>query len=234
MATITGKTPEAVDATFNASVISGLIDSDGDFTLTKRSGVDVPVGSFGSAVVSGTINSSGHLILTKRDGSTLDVGFIGRPIDTRPVGSIYISVDPANPSTIFGGTWTRHSKGRVLVGVDEADTKFDTVEELGGEQSHLLTSAETGLRNHGHSAWTDSQGVHNHTSYKAPGTSPYPFFDGMSINGATTQSLWGGTVLNDGAHGHNITVYGCGNYDAVNAHNNLQPYITVYIWKRTA
>lgn len=54
-----------------------------------------------------------------------------------PVGSIYMSVNSANPSTLFGGTWVSWGSGRVPVGVDATQTEFDVVEETGGEK-HML------------------------------------------------------------------------------------------------
>ena len=53
-----------------------------------------------------------------------------------PVGSIYMSVNNVNPSTLFGGTWVAWGAGRVPVGVDTAQTEFDTVEETGGSKNH--------------------------------------------------------------------------------------------------
>ena len=60
-----------------------------------------------------------------------------------PIGYIYMSVDPTDPGTVLGyGTWAAFAEGRVLVGVDVTDTDFDTVEETGGEKTHVLTCSE--------------------------------------------------------------------------------------------
>lgn len=83
-----------------------------------------------------------------------------------PVGSIYMSVNNVNPSTIFGGTWETWGSGQVPVGVNTNDTDFNTVEKTGGAksenytpagsnsggavQSHTLTAAESGIPKHGH------------------------------------------------------------------------------------
>ena len=59
-----------------------------------------------------------------------------------PVGSIYMSVNNANPSTLFGGTWVSWGTGRVPVGVDTEDTDFARSEKTGGSkylQSHSHT-----------------------------------------------------------------------------------------------
>lgn len=49
-----------------------------------------------------------------------------------PVGSIYMSVNSENPSTLFGGTWVSWGSGRVPVGVNTSDSNFNTVEKPGG------------------------------------------------------------------------------------------------------
>ena len=51
-----------------------------------------------------------------------------------PVGSIYMSANSTDPKMLFGGTWERYANGRVLVGVDEADTDFNTAGKTGGEK----------------------------------------------------------------------------------------------------
>lgn len=123
-----------------------------------------------------------------------------------PVGSIYLSVNSTNPSTYFGGTWTAFAAGRTLVGLDAGQTEFDTVEETGGAKTHTLTTSE----------------MPSHTHGSAVGGSSIVSFVGS-----------GGNIdFNSGPRGlgHLATASAGGD----GAHNNLQPYITVYMWKRTA
>lgn len=54
-----------------------------------------------------------------------------------PVGSIYMSVNAADPETLFGGTWER-IQGRFLFAADDARPAGNT----GGEETHTLTTAE--------------------------------------------------------------------------------------------
>lgn len=66
-----------------------------------------------------------------------------------PIGSIYLSVNNVNPSSVFGGTWERWGSGRVPVGVDMSDNDFNTVEKTGGskylqEHSHNIRWQYTG------------------------------------------------------------------------------------------
>lgn len=122
-----------------------------------------------------------------------------------PVGSVYISMDSTNPETLFGGTWQQIGQGKTLVGIDTNDTDFDTVEETGGEKTHTLTIAE--MPSHNHSIALYSNGTWN---------SGGNYVGGM---GASTS----GPYLS--------YTEGKGNSQA---HNNLQPYIVTYMWKRTA
>ena len=121
-----------------------------------------------------------------------------------PVGSIYMSVNSVNPSVLFGGTWETWSAGRVPIGVDYGDSDFNSVEKIGGNKK---------LQSHTHNVNIDYTGnsTHDHsgrTNYLAEGT---------SVNLA-------GTYLSSSA----VSVAGEGNSQ------NLQPYITCYMWKRTA
>jgi microcystin-dependent protein len=140
------------------------------------------------------------------------------------VGSYYTSEDPEDPGTIFGGTWIRVN-GKVLVGVDEADPDFDTVNETGGEKEHQLTVAEMPAHNHGGA--TVAGGVHAHNIQRtiASGGTAGAGLDFTSGR----YTIAGGYVENSTSHTHGISSQGDDG-----AHNNLQPYITCYMWKRTA
>ena len=69
-------------------------------------------------------------------------------LDVYPVGSVYISVLAANPSTLFGGTWVAIGSGKTLVGIDSSDTDFDALEETGGSKTHTLTVDEMPAHTH--------------------------------------------------------------------------------------
>lgn len=125
-----------------------------------------------------------------------------------PVGSLYFSTDPTNPSQIFGGTWVIWGSGRVPVGVDTTQTEFNTVEKTGGEKTHKLTVQE--LASHPHVFQGGS----------ALFTQP-----NQGIKGLGPGSYW---VEGVGA------IPNTSNAGGDQPHNNLQPYITCYIWKRTA
>jgi hypothetical protein len=136
-----------------------------------------------------------------------------------PVGSIYTSTIATNPGTTFGfGTWSAFGAGKVLIGQDTGDAAFDALEETGGSKDAIVVS---------HTHIIDAVGAHVHnTSYggQADGTLypeiPYTSNSLVGTAGATTAA---------GAHTHTISTTGS---SATNA--NLQPYVVVKMWKRTA
>lgn len=122
-----------------------------------------------------------------------------------PVGSIYETMDSSfDPNEKWGGTWER-IKGRVLVGVDENDSDFNTAEKTGGEKTHTLVVSE--LPQHTHANYAKRTNITINNSGNTHVTCH------SSNSGATV--------------GNNIGSTGKGV-----AHNNLQPYITCFIWKR--
>jgi hypothetical protein len=138
-----------------------------------------------------------------------------------PVGSVYINAsDSTNPGALFGfGTWTAFGAGRVPVGLNASDPLFDTAEDTGGSKDAIVVS-------HTHTASTASAGAHVHAYYyqnvaaSAGGTQATPRDSGSSYNTSSA-----------GAHTHDLTVNSAGS-SGTNA--NLQPYITVYMWKRVS
>jgi microcystin-dependent protein len=175
---------------------------------------------------------------TRLTGGGIDMAAV--LLAAHPVGSYYTSDDPTDPHDLFGGTWAR-VKGVVVVGLDEAQTEFDTAGETGGEKAHLLTEQESGLRNHAHTASSGANNAsHTHglslqwANTTTTTSNGYRVTDidnktGGGGTGATAQT--GGQSAN---HLHAITVNASGAFNANSAHNNLQPYVVAYMWKRTA
>ena len=171
-------------------------------------------------------------------------------LSTYPVGSIYMSTSSTNPSSLFGGTWVAWGSGRVPVGINAADGNFNSVEKTGGESSHKLSVAE--MPSHTHSipalsGSTNSAGSHNHipstggTFYSTRGNGSSEL-NGISDGNGFAESGGAGGIRRDpytnssGAHTHTVTTNASttGGSGGTTAHNNLQPYITCYMWKRTA
>lgn len=129
-----------------------------------------------------------------------------------PVGSIYISVNSTNPRNLFGGTWTQ-LKDRFLLGAGSTYTNGST----GGEASHTLTANEIPKHVHLLGA-ADSSG---NLMYGASGVAALPAYTAYA---KTTSAATSG-VYRTGTENNNSTQI---------AHNNMPPYLVVYMWKRTA
>jgi hypothetical protein len=130
-----------------------------------------------------------------------------------PVGSIYMNANVAtNPATLLGfGTWEAYAEGRVPVGKASSGT-FDTLNATGGAETdaHTLTLSEIPSHNH------------NNGSYQ------YLLLSNGSATIADTDSTSGEPNL---AQQGAIQAAGGGQ---AHSHDILQPYIVVYMWKRTA
>ena len=144
-----------------------------------------------------------------------------------PVGSIYMSTVSTNPATLFGfGTWEAMPAGHVLLaqGKSSWGTTYNAG-STGGEATHQLTVGE--LPAHNHTASTNTTGNHTHQFqlYGPNGDTNLNFPSDYDTNYARNK----GTTLSAGNHSHTININNTGSSQA---HNNIQPYLTVYMWKR--
>jgi hypothetical protein len=145
-----------------------------------------------------------------------------------PVGSIYVNAAVStNPTTLLGfGTWEAFGAGRVMVGFNASDALFDTLEETGGSKDSVVVS-------HTHTATsTVTDPSHSHGT-GAGGN--FALFNG----GTSVASSVGGTnlgiVSTTGTAATGITVATTNSTEGSSGTNaNVQPYITVRMWKRTA
>jgi len=154
-----------------------------------------------------------------------------------PVGSIYINATSStNPGTLLGfGTWVAFGAGRVPVGFDGTNPLFDTAEETGGSADAIVVS-------HTHTGSTSSAGAASGT---LNGGNPGDFGSFKDASGvfSTSNGLGNrpqgsaGTGSNYTAnlsipdHTHSVSITASG---TAGTNANYQPYITVYMWKRTA
>ena len=146
-----------------------------------------------------------------------------------PVGSIYTNAANAtNPATLLGfGTWTAFGAGRVLVGLNAADPLFDTAEETGGSKDSVVVS-------HTHTATVSDPGhTHTLTSGTANTNSDVGTLIGSTgvIGGYSGSNGQASSFVSTATTGITVSNSTTGS-SGTNA--NLQPYITVYMWKRTA
>lgn len=124
-----------------------------------------------------------------------------------PVGAVYISFDSTNPSNFFGDTWER-IRSRFLLAADE--DKY-IVNRIGGEETHALNINEMPRHNH-KLLWENTSPV-SLSSYSA------------TVSGYSTGC---------GSAQVNPDKFATGFVGEGNTHNNMPPYITVYMWKRVS
>jgi len=156
------------------------------------------------------------------------------PCPYYPIGSIYISVNSTNPSTYFGGSWTQ-IKDRFLLACGSTYSNGST----GGEATHKLTTAEMPSHTHGSKSLVGKmqfRALTNGTniadiyssgnticSYTQDGGSTW----GIGINYTSGSNKATDVLTVDATHEH-TSVGGNG------AHNNMPPYLAVYVWKRVS
>lgn len=133
-----------------------------------------------------------------------------------PIGSIYQSTAPTNPATFMGGVWERFGNGRVLVGVDEVDGDFNSGSKTGGSKSHSHSdgSYEAAIGSVGGD--TASLGFKHGNQNVTGKERPTYRVQGKGINNNVTFNHFTDIVGRSGEA------------------STLQPYITVYRWRRTA
>jgi|GEM_PF-1783309 len=151
------------------------------------------------------------------DNTWIDIGGSGQTITTTeisiqaayPVGSIYMNAsDSTSPKILLGfGEWVEFGSGRMPIGFDSTDGDFDSSEETGGTKTHVLTEDE--MPSHTHAVNTG--GVSAGSVGSAQG--------GNHAEGGSAGSRRGGTAQATGGD---------------QPHNNMPPYIVVYMWKRTS
>ena len=142
-----------------------------------------------------------------------------------PVGSIYMSTSATNPTNLFGGTWVAWGAGRVPVGFSGGDGNFNSSEKAGGsktiniEHNHGLSNARAavGRADSSLSTMSYTSGGNPHNVYFDREFSYYGGISGGSKHATDTSLIYGNT-----------------NNGGSTAASVLQPYITCYMWKRTA
>lgn len=142
-----------------------------------------------------------------------------------PIGSIYMSVNEIDPTNLFGGTWEQIKDAFLLACGDNHPSG-----SVGGEEAVTLDVSM--IPPHKHNVLTSSSGAHSHST------------QGRTSSGSTTPAIFesftgtGGTrTVNvprsgtNGAHNHTINESSVG---GGLPHNNMPPYLAVYVWKRVS
>ena len=152
-------------------------------------------------------------------------------VNIYPVGSIYISTNSVSPAAIFGGTWARITGKFLLAATDggaQGGNGNASIEAgySGGEATHKITTSEMAAHTHGSKSLTGYLNAYT--------------WDEGSANGIVTKSTLAknqkATSGNQvGWIGYTITAtHEHDNVGSDTAHNNMPPYLAVYVWERTA
>ena len=190
------------------------------------------------AVGAGVTQITNSDITDFRDKIQLNTSILSAPLILQlvgpliyPLGSIYSNAtDNTNPSSLLGfGTWTRIGNGRVLVGVNEGDPDFGAPGSIGGVSSVTLTEAQ--MPAHNHNGSTDAAGQHQHVYYRTANQIIKRIQGNADNMHGFNDGGYNDLTSGAGNHAHSFTTSTRGSSQA---HTNLQPYTTVYMWRRTA
>lgn len=147
-----------------------------------------------------------------------------------PVNSIYISTNSTSPASLYGGSWERYGTGRALISASDTDTDFKAG-KTGGSKTHqhtygIVVGDYYGMAVMRHDGANPSTGVidyeltsgnrvrqHGH----APNSSVYENFS------QTVSGTWGSYQMSVWENEGNTT-----------KNSSLEPYVAVYVWRRTA
>lgn len=127
-------------------------------------------------------------------------------LEAYPIGSIYISTNATSPATLFGGNWDE-IHGAFLF----ANSALHKAGEIGGEEEHVLKGKEIPI--HYHDEYVGNDG--------GDGSVPEGYYGFTSIAYTSKNTYW--------AKGSKTSEAGGGQ-----AHNNMPPYLSVYMWQRVS
>lgn len=127
-------------------------------------------------------------------------------LEAYPIGSIYISTNATSPATLFGGNWDE-IHGAFLF----ANSALHKAGEIGGEEEHVLKRKEIPI--HYHDEYVGNDG--------GDGSVPEGYYGFTSIAYTSKNTYW--------AKGSKTSEAGGGQ-----AHNNMPPYLSVYMWQRVS
>lgn len=132
-----------------------------------------------------------------------------------PIKKVVIFNDNDDHSNYLGFTWERIASGKMLVGIDSADTDFNTIGKTGGEKEHTLTINEMPAHSHK---------LQGNTNVVFDESSTYPYLLASAKRG---YAIGDSVVFGDGYTINDTTKTGGGQ-----SHNNMPPYQVVALWQR--
>ena len=174
----------------------------------------------GAVPTSRTINGkalTGNITIT-----AADIGTSAIFLAAHPVGSLFETTVSTNPSTLYGGTWAAWGGGRVPVGVNTADSDFNTVEKIGGKKTERHEFKVGYKSYYGTAVGADDNMIQAYRySTSSYGTYVHKGSAQASVNAGIQTST------------NTLDVAQASSTGDTSETSILQPYITCYIWKRT-
>lgn len=172
----------------------------------------------GNLAINSVKESTSSTKLLVNDGSNVMYRELSKILSViYPVGAVYITYNNINPSTFLGGTWERFGQGRTLIGEgtgsDGSTSMTFTANGEGGTYAETLTTDQIPSHNHRVSLMRASTEASGYGLTQVP-----PFSNRVIVAGDDS---------NDSRRSQSTYTGGGA------PHNNVQPYITVYFWKRT-
>lgn len=212
-----------------------------DFNDSPIVGKSLTIKKNGTDLYTGTTNNNGQISTTTTCGAGGTYNFSVKSwncivtVNPYPIGSIYTSIDSTSPATLFGGTWAQLTD-TFLYASTTADTGTTATD---GEASVTLTANQSGIKSHTHTiTHTHNLGSDREIVSHATGKS----IGEKRVSVPSSGSTYAPTIVSDDNwYGHSATggastnnSGGTTDTNASQAHNNMPPYMKVYMWKRTA
>lgn len=231
---------------YTVRLLSSPDDGSQDFNVVSKTveqiSVNDPVmlhyvGDLTNAYIAMPLDSSGDIsaYLVQLIQSTVNTFVLDK---VYPVGSIYTSVNSTSPQTLFTGTtWERITGKFLLAATDGGSAGGNSTASVvaggtGGEASHVLSVAE--LAQHGHRVhvWDNAGTMANAWYYN--GATKTTHTGARLYNAGSSTWIASGSTANAASSGQGDPSGGTNLIGSSTAHNNMPPYLSVYVWKRTA
>lgn len=219
----TGANKTIVDSTLSASSTNPVQNKVIDAELGKKL-------SLSGGTMTGALTTKGIKLTSGTDyGATLPSNPVANQLffqtagtnfvldNVYPIGSIYMNVNSTNPGTLFGGTWEQ-IQGKFLLGMSSSYPAGSQ----GGEASHTLTTDE--MPSHGHNPANEA----GYYGFITNSKKAFTIGDMGSQSGSGRYYPYSTAAFDISRNSLTGTTGGG------KSHNNMPPYLSIYIWKRTA
>lgn len=205
-----GDTIQVMDSRLGINLLTTVISYNYDAILGKFD--EIEFGNFGKTLSGFASNIVAAASSTAIAQVSADISsrIAAAKLEMFPVGSIYMSINSTDPASFIGGTWQR-LEDRFLLAAGSTYSAGST----GGEAAHTLTTAEMPKHKHDGLYWQSIAAANQ---------------IGLNNDNSTGYQLtWTG---NRGPNTNHKLITAEAGSDT--AHNNMPPYLAVYMWKRTA